>query len=263
VEDVRLQLNHRNSIRTDPTQWRHCPGLENPADHLSRGLLGNLIQSLETWWRGSSWLGTYEAFWPSRTFTPVKTLPEKKRDPSHVLTATISASLIYASKFSSYWRLMRTTAWVFRFLQNVRGKEKSAGANGDGSRRRTNVLVTCGAEGNFHVRAGSSSKELCLPSNSKIAGYNLFLEDGLIRLSGILQCSDLSRERHPLLLAGSHHFTELLILDTYPVTSLRGPRRIVGASYGVLEHQRPTNYQEGPAQVSTLQNIKQCTRSAN
>ena len=42
------------------------------------------------------------------------------------------------------------------------------------------------------------------------------MEDGLIRLGGRLQCSDLSREqRHPMLLAGSHRFTELLILQTH------------------------------------------------
>ena len=31
---------------TNPTQWRHCPGLDNPADHHSRGLLCDQIQSL-------------------------------------------------------------------------------------------------------------------------------------------------------------------------------------------------------------------------
>jgi hypothetical protein len=55
-----------------------------------------------------------------------------------------------------------------------------------------------------------------LSSNYKIARYNPFLEDGLIRLGGRLQCSELSREqRHPLLLAGSHRFTELRILQTH------------------------------------------------
>ena len=39
---------------TNPTQWRHCPGRENPADYLSRGLLGDQIQSLNVWWHGQS-----------------------------------------------------------------------------------------------------------------------------------------------------------------------------------------------------------------
>jgi hypothetical protein len=38
------------------------------------------------------------------------TQEEKKRDPNHVLTATISTSVIDAYKFNSYWKLVRTTA---------------------------------------------------------------------------------------------------------------------------------------------------------
>jgi len=37
---------------TNPKQWRHCTGQENPSDHLSRGLLGNQIQSSHIWWHG-------------------------------------------------------------------------------------------------------------------------------------------------------------------------------------------------------------------
>ena len=54
-------------------------------------------------------------------------LPEEKRKPSRVLRATSSISLIDASKFSSYWKLVRTTAWIFRFLRNARRRESSVG----------------------------------------------------------------------------------------------------------------------------------------
>jgi hypothetical protein len=101
---------------TSPMQWRHCPGQENPADHLKRGLLMSQIQSLDIWWHGPSWLGKHEEYWPSGIFTAPR---GEEKDSSHVLVATISASLIDASKFSSYWKLVRTTAWVLPFLQNV------------------------------------------------------------------------------------------------------------------------------------------------
>jgi hypothetical protein len=56
---------------------------------------------------------------------------------------------------------------------------------------------------------------LPLPKRYKIARFNRFLEDGLIRLGGLLQCADPTREQHrPLLLDGNHRFTELLILQT-------------------------------------------------
>jgi len=65
----------------NPTQWRHCPGLDNPADHLSRGLLGDQIQSLDIWWHGPSWLALPAENWPSGTLATNHCLPEEKRKP--------------------------------------------------------------------------------------------------------------------------------------------------------------------------------------
>jgi len=55
-----------------------------------------------------------------------------------------------------------------------------------------------------------------LPDGSKIARFNPFLDEGLIRLDGRLHFAELSREqRQPLLLDGRHHFTNMLILQTH------------------------------------------------
>jgi hypothetical protein len=68
----------------------------------------------------------------------------------------------------------------------------------------------------FTSQLEALQRNSALPSNSKIERYNTFLEDGIIRLRCRLQCADLSREqRHPLLLAGFHRLTELLILQTH------------------------------------------------
>jgi hypothetical protein len=173
---------------TSPTQWRHCPGQENPADHLTRGLCGNQIQSLGIWWHGPPWLGEREGYWPSRTSTTIRPLPEEKRkDPSHVLTTTMSASLIDASKFSSYWRLVCTTAWVLRFLHNARGQDKSAGELTATELAVARTYWVRVAQGEiFTSELEALRRNSVLPSNSKIAPYNPFLEDGLIRLGGRL-----------------------------------------------------------------------------
>jgi len=39
---------------TNPTEWKHCPELDNPANHLLHGLLGDQIQSLNIWRHGAS-----------------------------------------------------------------------------------------------------------------------------------------------------------------------------------------------------------------
>ena len=138
-------------------------------------------------------------------------------DPHHVLTATISASLIEVSRFSSYWKLIRTTAWVLRFVLNVRRRDTSAGeltATDLVAARIYWVRVVQWEM--FAPELEALWRNSVLPSSSKIERYNPLLKDGLIHLGGRLQCSDLSREqRHALLLAGSHRFTELLILETH------------------------------------------------
>jgi len=72
--------------RNSPTQCRHCPGRENPADHLSRGILCSQILLLDIWWQWPQWLGKQEGCWPSGNFATTKSLPEgKRRYPRHVL----------------------------------------------------------------------------------------------------------------------------------------------------------------------------------
>ena len=104
---------------TNPAQWRHCPRLINPADHLSRGLLGNHIQSLDIWWYGRTWLASSAEDSLSGALPTNHPLTEKKRKPSRVLTTTTFISLFDASSFSSYW--------IFRFLRNARHRESSVG----------------------------------------------------------------------------------------------------------------------------------------
>jgi hypothetical protein len=41
---------------TTPSQWRHCPGKDNPADLLSRGITADQRETWEIWWNGPSWL---------------------------------------------------------------------------------------------------------------------------------------------------------------------------------------------------------------
>jgi hypothetical protein len=178
--------------RTSPTQWRHCPGRENPADHLSRGLMGDQIQSLNIWWQGPQCLGKHEECWPSGTFVTTESLPEeKKRSPHHVLTATVGANLIDTLRFSSYWKLIRPTAWVLRFLQNTRRREKSAGELTAAARLHWVRVVQ---RETFTPELDALQRGSALPNNSKIARYNPFLEDGLICLGCRIQCSDLSKE---------------------------------------------------------------------
>ena len=65
--------------------------------------------------------------WPTGILFTCQSPPEEKRKRSQVLTAATHTSLIDVSKFSSYWKLVHTTAWILCFLNNVHRKGKSVG----------------------------------------------------------------------------------------------------------------------------------------
>jgi hypothetical protein len=63
---------------TTPSQWRHCPGKENPTDLLSRGVTGDQLKTSELWWNGPSWLVQHPKYWPQITHALDVSLTETK-----------------------------------------------------------------------------------------------------------------------------------------------------------------------------------------
>ncbi|XP_055714786.1 uncharacterized protein LOC129808906 [Phlebotomus papatasi] len=50
--------------RSDPVNWRHIPGTENPADILSRGASPDALIANRLWWHGPPWLQESCENWP-------------------------------------------------------------------------------------------------------------------------------------------------------------------------------------------------------
>ncbi|XP_046860977.1 uncharacterized protein LOC124454216 [Xenia sp. Carnegie-2017] len=109
------------------TEWSHCPGKENPADLGSRGVLMTELKNAEVWWSGPSWLRGSPRHYPMvKEIVPtVDSKVEEKR--SFVVNLIISArslfgigNVISISKYSTLTRLLRVTAWVKRFVYNLK-----------------------------------------------------------------------------------------------------------------------------------------------
>ena len=71
---------------TAPSQWRHCPGSDNPADFLSRGLHAHDLRSSKTWWDGPVWVREAPENWPQDIHTEHAFIPEKQSMPRQALT---------------------------------------------------------------------------------------------------------------------------------------------------------------------------------
>ena len=79
--------NHVTEIQsyTTPSQWRHCPGKDNPADLLSRGATAEQLKTMDVWWLGPSWLMQPPQHWPPNTPPVDNSLPEGKGCANHTL----------------------------------------------------------------------------------------------------------------------------------------------------------------------------------
>ena len=112
---------------TTPSQWRHCPGKDNPADMLSRGVTAVQLKIMDVCWRGPSWLAQLPLHWPPNTPPVAVSLPERKGPANHTLSVEVPPKLLDPTKYSSYWKLLRVTAWIIRSRQNALRKEGRSG----------------------------------------------------------------------------------------------------------------------------------------
>ena len=111
------------------TNWRHCPGTENPADIPSRGMLPQRLKEEGRWLQGPGWLReTLEPSTWKREGMPEECLQEQRRGIHTLLTPQQQkrsvSQLINLEKYSNFTRLLRITATVLRFIHLTRRKKK-------------------------------------------------------------------------------------------------------------------------------------------
>ncbi|GFW43464.1 uncharacterized protein TNCV_4768171 [Trichonephila clavipes] len=105
---------------TNPKDWKHIPGILNSADLPSRGCgVVELIASL--WWEGPSWLNEPREEWPLSEACPDCAIINSER--KRTVASTINhepKETDYLSEISSYKKIIRITAWIYRFYHNLR-----------------------------------------------------------------------------------------------------------------------------------------------
>lgn len=111
--------------KSSPSEWRHVISKDNPADLISRGTTPEQLIQANIWWEGPQWLKKDIKFWPKEgEELSVDTIPEKRKQTVIVTIVNYEPCINY-TKFSSLNKLLRTTAYVLRFIHNVKcGKEK-------------------------------------------------------------------------------------------------------------------------------------------
>jgi hypothetical protein len=201
---------------TTPMQWKHCPGEENLADYLSRGATSEQLKRLLKLWHGPLWLSQDPGHWPRQRARTHYPLPDERAQSFLVGSTDTPGRLIGSSRFSSYWKLLRVSAWVLRFVRQVKLRRRSFGGTGRfRTSRSTQILDREVQTDCFGPELQALQRCIPLPRESLVARFSPFFDDSFLRIGGRLQFVDVSREQiHPILLHGSRHFTVLLIMQT-------------------------------------------------
>ncbi|XP_065052637.1 uncharacterized protein LOC135681915, partial [Rhopilema esculentum] len=201
---------------TRKDQWSHVVGLENPADIGSRGVsISNLNQS-RLWWEGPLWLSESKGSVPSNVLVeePIEAKEERKKE---VVVMTVVEEpigieeVIEINKYSKLGKLLRVTAYVQRFISNL--KNRLAKKEVNVGRLEVDDIEKAEME-------WIKSAQKTLQSNSDYQKYKNQLgivdEGGILVCKGRMEFSQLEiSTKNPIILPKCCRFTELIILDCH------------------------------------------------
>lgn len=129
--------------------WRHCPGIDNPADLASRGASAQALVDSQLWWNGPSWLSEPKSCWPEPTDENISEMEAVDIAAEKKKAITLSGLVITEApkklewnleRVSSWSKLVRRMAWMLRFCtlrrpnlppEEITGKTRITVKSGD------------------------------------------------------------------------------------------------------------------------------------
>ena len=196
--------------------WGHVPGVENPADLGSRGVTASHLKDSKLWWEGPEWLRKEKDQWPISIDLESSQEIGAERKRANVLIALEKEpngvrNVIDINRFSNLGKLLRVTAYVKRFVRNLKQrmerKELELG--------KLDVKELEEAERTWILDSQQNLKETA-KYKKLVENLGVVEENEIMVCKGRLANSDLTfRAKFPIILPKDDKFTELIILDCH------------------------------------------------
>ena len=215
---------HRvGKIQTEfsPSQWRHVPSKQNPADLISRGCnVGNLIDN-EWWWHGPKYLFDDIAKWPVTSIQENDCKMKKSKNSSfyarNVTTIEVKWKLS-PDRFSSWKRLLNVQAFVYRFIENCKvlpdQRKKGRVLQADEIAAAETRILKAAQLKHFPSEYAAAANGKQVSAKSRLQKLNPKLDtEGVLRCGGRLSFTEhLSfSARCPIILSNNSWVTTLII----------------------------------------------------
>lgn len=213
--------------RSEPCQWRHVPGVLNPADDCSRGRPVSELASDSRWFKGPAFLYRLEDEWPAApvTYSPGEDDPEVKTVCSVTTGQSTPALFVDPARYSSWSRYRRVTAWVFRFALNFVANHSaqyrdwacSGPLSTEELRLAEDHIVKGAQQEAFKSDIDLLSRGKAVSGGSSLLQLTPLLDsNGVMRVGGRLEKSSLpSSVKHPVILPRHHDVTRLVVTSVH------------------------------------------------
>ena len=164
---------------TDVSKWQHISGKLNPADHVSRGIPACDLNVF--WLTPPAFLSDPENHWNSLS---------NKEETSVTMETSNDECLIDVIRFSKWTKLMRSMAFVIRFIKNLRSKLKCKLELDDINEARI-YLFRKSQEKSFNDAIKDMKHHRPLSKKDRLLCLSPFFESGLLRVGGRTKRSSL------------------------------------------------------------------------
>lgn len=227
---------------TSPHSWRHCPGTENPADLLTRGLKADSLMKSDVWLKGPNFLISDDSFSETNEMSPKieEAIIEELRSKR---TVTVNTDpFVCISKFSSLTRTVMITAWILRFISKCKkmSTNRTPFTTLEEQKSAHQLLVKIAQREAYGIELKNLQNKKPLNRESSILKLRPFLgPEGLLRANCRLELSsDFSYdEKYPVILPKGH-LSSLIVTKTHQdllhagvnqmITAVRNQYWIVG-----------------------------------
>ena len=195
-----------DQILAAEVKWMYCPTEFNPADLGTRGTTAAKLQHCDKWWEGPTWL-TKRENWPTQ---PQAIASEEAKAEMRQATAVIAttevtlgiSSFIDPRKYSSGKKLFRITAWIWRFVNKLKGRSLETA-------EALTIREIKAAEDAWIKDIQNQHK----PTSEQVNQLGLRVDgNGILRCFGRFQQYE---DQQPIYLPKQHHLTSLLIMDSH------------------------------------------------
>ena len=166
------------------------------------------------WWEGPDWLTQDKATWPKPRSVQASE-PEPQEVRVNLVSTNLTSPIINVTDYSTLERLVRVTAWTFRFINQIKKKETKLPTQLTAEELTEAELYHIKAvqKEDFREDLSKLKTRQQVATSSSIASLIPIVDScGILRVGGRLANADVTPDcKHPIILKGKNYLSKLII----------------------------------------------------